>query len=215
MKIKKKVHPLLTSAKLISSIFHPAYYTLVCLALLFFTTFLEYVGIEQIIFTLSVTALFTLFVPNLLVHLYHLTFGITPDRFLHRHERFIPYVIHLLGYLVLLHILHTFNAHSLIIDVVIVSILIQICCTIVNCFWKVSMHAAGAGAIIGFLVAHGALFGVNPLIPIIVAILICGLVGTSRLILRRHTLAQVNAGALMGILCGIAGTLLSAFRGFF
>ena len=215
-KRKKKAHPMLLTAKLISSIFHPVYYPLVSLTLLFFCTFLEYAGIPHIIFTLCVTALFTIFLPTLLTYVYRMLFSISPQRFLLRHERFIPYTLHLVCYFVLLHILHMVNAHGLVLDVIIVSILIQACCTLINCFWKISMHAAGAGAVLGFLTAHGALFrSFSPILPIIISIIICGLVGTSRLILRRHTLSQVNVGTLMGILCGIAGTLLSSFRGFF
>lgn len=214
-----KRHPLLLSAKLISNIFHPTYYPLVGLAILFFSAYRRLswdpFGLASIAYVLSVTALFTIFLPRLLIRLYRMAFSIAPHRLLLRHERFTPYVLHLLCYLFLLHLLHTWNAQGSTLAVVIVSILIQICCTLINCFWKISMHAAGAGAAIGFTVSHGTMFGVNPLVPVIITIVMCGLVCTSRLILRRHTLAQVNVGALVGILCGIAGTLLSSFRGIF
>ena len=200
------------AARLVSNVFHPAYYPLVCLGILFFTTFLEYMGLANIIIILCLTALFTIFFPSLLVYLHRTIYRISLHRMQHRHERFVPYTIHLLCYFLLLHILQRTNVHGLVLDVIIVSILIQICCTLVNCFWKVSMHAAGAGGIMGFLIFHGTLFGIGPIIPLIISILICGLVGTSRLILRRHTLAQVNVGSLIGILCGIAGTMLTNYR---
>lgn len=203
------------TAKLVSSIFHPMYYPVVCLAILFFTTFLEYMGLPGIIYILCLTAIFTIFLPTLLTYLYRSAFRIAPHRWQHRHERFVPYVLHLFCYYALLHILHQLHVHGLVIDVIFASILIQICCTAINCFWKVSMHAAGAGGIIGFIVAHGALFGVSPLMPIVLSILLCGVVCTSRLILRRHTLAQVNVGAAVGILCGFIGTTLTFFRGIF
>lgn len=205
---------MLLTAKFVSSIFHPVYYPLVSLIILFFSTFLEYTQLPSMIFILINTALFTILLPSLLTHAYRSIFNIAPHMFHRRHERFFPYLFHLVSYLVLLHLLHRFNVHGLVLDVVIVSVLIQICCTLINCFWKVSAHTAGAGGIIGFLVAHGAILGVSPIWPIVISIFICGLVGTSRLILRRHTLAQVNVGSLVGILCGISGTLLSSFRGF-
>lgn len=211
--IRKSVHPMLLTAKVISSIFHPIYYPLICLGVLFFCSFLEFMGLPTMIFILSVTALFTIFIPKLLVYCYRKLFSIHPQKFLQRHERFVPYSLHLGCYFVLVHILHSINAHSLVMDVIIVSILIQISCTLLNCFWKVSMHAAGAGGAVGFLFIHGALLNFSPLMPILIAILICGLVGTARLILRRHTLAQVNVGTLIGVSCGILGTVLSSFRG--
>ncbi len=206
---------MLMTAKVISSIFHPAYYPLVCLAVLFYSTFLEYMGLPNMIGILCLTAMFTLFIPTLLTYIYRTVFRISPQKMLHRHERFIPYVLHLVCYLILLHIMQIIRVHGLVLDVIIVSILIQICCTLINCFWKVSMHAAGAGGAIGFLIAHGAILSVSPVssvIPVIIATLICGIVGTSRLILRRHTLAQVNVGTLLGILCGISGPILTYFR---
>lgn len=206
---------MLLTAKLISNIFHPVYYPLVGLAILFYFTFLEYMSMPSIIFILCLTALFTIFIPTILTYFYRALFQIKPERFLRRHDRFVPYSIHLFCYFILLHLMQRIHVHGLVLDVVIVSILIQICCTLINCFWKVSMHAAGAGGTFGFLVAYGAIFNVSPIWPIIISILICGLVGTSRLVLRRHTLSQVHVGTLIGVLCGIAGTLLSSFRGFF
>lgn len=214
IKKNRKIHPLLLSAKLISNVFHPVYYPVVALGILFFTSFLKYMELPGIIFVMCLTAVFTIFLPTLLTYLYTQLFSIHPQRFLQRHERFIPYTIHLLCYVVLVRILHGLHANGLILDVIIIATLIQICCTILNCFWKVSMHAAGAGGIIGFLLAHGALLGFSPVMPMIMAIFISGLVGTSRLILRRHTLAQVNVGSILGVLCGIIGTVLSSFREF-
>lgn len=201
-------------AKLISSLFHPTYYPLLCLAVLFYATFLSYMEPAGIIAILCLTALFTIFIPSLLVYLYRTVFSIPAHQLLQRTGRFVPYTIHLVCYYILLHWFQELNVHGLILDVLIVSILIQVCCTLINCFWKVSIHATGAGAILGFLLIHSSRLEYSPLLPIIISILLCGIVGSSRLILRRHTLAQVNAGTLLGIVCGIAGTILSSFRGF-
>lgn len=213
LKLKKR-HPMVLAAKLVSNLFHPTYYPMLCLCILFYFTFLQSMGMAGIASILGLTALFTIVIPSLLVFIYRKVFRIPLHDLHHRNERFVPYSIYLICYFILLHRLQTLNVHGLILDVVIVSILIQICCTLINCAWKVSIHAAGAGAIVGFLLIHCVLYEYYPLLPVIIAILLCGIVGTSRLILRRHTLAQVNAGTLLGILCGIAGTMLSSFRGF-
>lgn len=46
------------------------------------------------------------------------------------------------------------------------------------------------------------------LMPICLALLIAGCVGTSRLILRRHGLLEVNLGLGVGLLCGFFCILL-------
>jgi hypothetical protein len=85
----------------------------------------------------------------------------------------------------------------------------------INIFDKISAHTVGIGGILGFLMLflfqHGnasLLFqGFNAniyLIPMslvfLIALLLAGLTGTSRLYLKAHTPAQVYAGYFIGIL---------------
>ena len=89
--------------------------------------------------------------------------------------------------------------------------------TIVNRWWKISGHATGMGgltAVIFFLMYSGS--SVGGLMPeVIAAVILSGMVCTARLILRRHTLAQVAAGFINGFFCVFAaawwlGPLFSA-----
>ena len=80
--------------------------------------------------------------------------------------------------------------------------------TILNAIVLYFMFAAppsldGAG-----MVAYAAIFGFNPIWWLSLAILVSGCVMTSRMILRQHTLWQVLGGTLIGIVCGIVGTIL-------
>lgn len=68
--------------------------------------------------------------------------------------------------------------------------------------WKISMHGAGAGNLIGMFVAmqrlgvaDHSMFGL-----ITAAIIIAGFVGSARIVLRKHTLAQVFAGTIASAL---------------
>lgn len=75
--------------------------------------------------------------------------------------------------------------------------------------WKISLHAAGMGGIVGGL--YG-LFKVHEFVHwplLVVLILITGLVMSARLELKVHTPAQVYAGAAMGFTI----TLLSVVMG--
>ena len=58
----------------------------------------------------------------------------------------------------------------------------------------------------GILVS--ALFMFNPVWWLCVTVLISGAVGTARMLLRQHSLAQVVAGTLVGVVCGFAGIIL-------
>ena len=44
-------------------------------------------------------------------------------------------------------------------------------------------------------------------VPSIIGLILAGILGTSRMILRQHSLAQVVAGFLVGVVCAIIGIL--------
>ena len=67
---------------------------------------------------------------------------------------------------------------------------------VISTRWKISAHAAGMGNMAGMFAALMAAgyAQVNMLPWLCVAILLSGVVGSARLVLERHTLAQVVAG---------------------
>ena len=62
---------------------------------------------------------------------------------------------------------------------------------------------AGAGAVIGGLVAFSALFSYNPVWWLCLFILVAGVLGTARIILRHHTLGEVMGGFAVGLICSL------------
>ena len=72
---------------------------------------------------------------------------------------------------------------------------------VISTRWKISGHTAGMGVIVGLmarLMADG-LTDFNFLPWISVAVILAGMVGCARVILDRHTLTQVYAGFLLGL----------------
>jgi len=70
----------------------------------------------------------------------------------------------------------------------------------INIFVKVSLHTAAAGGMIGILLVLMMTSPVNMVLPFFVALIIAGLMGTIRLILKAHTPAEVWLGYIVGIL---------------
>lgn len=60
--------------------------------------------------------------------------------------------------------------------------------------WKISGHASGMGGLLGLLLATAFKYNVNLTVYIILAILISGIIGSSRIYLKKHTPAQVYNG---------------------
>ena len=84
------------------------------------------------------------------------------------------------------------------------SILVQIALLFISLRWKISAHSAAIGGLLGGFLAMSFLFQENPLLILTLLVLISGLVGTSRLILEKHTNSQVYSGFLIGFLIMIS-----------
>jgi membrane-associated phospholipid phosphatase len=80
-----------------------------------------------------------------------------------------------------------------------------VACALINVWWKISTHTAAVGGVVGALFVFGELFNFNPVWWLCLVFIIAGVLGSSRIILRQHTLAQVVAGFVVGIVCAILG----------
>ncbi len=82
--------------------------------------------------------------------------------------------------------------------------------TVINRWWKISAHMAAMGGLLALcmcMMTGGV--AVRPMIWIVLTVaVLCGLVGSARLELERHTLGQVGAGFVNGMLCVGLLTLL-------
>jgi membrane-associated phospholipid phosphatase len=106
------------------------------------------------------------------------------------------------GYLVLQQ-LPIFPIYSFLL---VASIIVQIALLLISLGWKISAHSAAIGGLLGGFLALSFLFQENPLLILISLVLIAGLVGSSRLILMKHTSTEVYAGFLLGF-----GIMISVF----
>ena len=113
-------------------------------------------------------------------------------------DRIIPLmsssVFYYLGY-VLLGRMKAFPVFKLFL---VASVLVIIVMLIISFKWKISNHMAAVGGVTGTIFALSFRSGVNPILTILVVILISGLVGTARLVLKKHDLKQLTAGYILG-----------------
>jgi len=107
---------------------------------------------------------------------------------------FISSISYYLGYL-LLKRLPVFPVYNVLL---IGSVLVQIALIPISMRWKISAHAAAIGGLVGVVLGLSFRLQENPVRLLSILILTAGLVGTSRLILEKHTQSQVYAGFLTG-----------------
>ncbi|MFN5416644.1 MAG: phosphatase PAP2 family protein [Flavobacteriia bacterium] len=82
---------------------------------------------------------------------------------------------------------------------------------IINRKTKISLHAIGAGMLLGFFVSYYSLQVAFHFEILVVSVLVCGLVMSARLYLGKHTLKQVLNGCLLGFVSVFASVILFTF----
>jgi len=80
------------------------------------------------------------------------------------------------------------------------SVLVHVIMLPISMRWKISIHSAAIGGLIGGVLAVAFRLQENPAIILSTLILIAGLVGTARLVLSKHTNAQIYVGFSIGFL---------------
>jgi hypothetical protein len=77
-----------------------------------------------------------------------------------------------------------------------------------NIFYKISMHAIGCGGMLGIFII---IMNTNSMLmtwPLSIALLITGLVCTSRLLVSNHTQKEIYMGLLVGLVCQFAASIV-------
>jgi len=69
-----------------------------------------------------------------------------------------------------------------------------------NIFTKVSMHTAAAGGMIGLIIVLMIISPANLSIPLFIAIILAGIIGTARMILGVHQRGDIWLGYIIGVI---------------
>ena len=169
-------------SRVVSMMFTPFYLPLVGLAALFFFSYLNTFPLYYILMVMGIVWLFTVLM--------------------------VPYVISILCYFTCFYIMSLSRTPHTITSILIAALAVQMLCAMTNVWWKVSTHSAAIGGVAGGLLSFSLIFNFNPVWWLCLVILLGGMVGTSRMILRQHTLPQVVVGFFMGLLCSAVTILL-------
>ena len=92
-------------------------------------------------------------------------------------------------------------------SIILSALVLQILCAIINIWWKISTHTAAIGGVAGALLAFSALFAFNPVWWLCLTLIVAGMLGSARMILRQHSLSQVLGGFGVGFFTALIGIL--------
>ena len=187
------------AARVISAIFHPFYLAIVGLIFLFIFSYMSVLPLGYKLSVLGIVYLCTVLLPAWLIRFYRKYQGWSLWEIGFKERRMIPYIISIVCYLLCYYIMNMLHIPHFMSSIIVAALTIQVICAIVNLFWKISTHTAAIGGVAGALIAFSSMFSFNPIWWLCVTIIVAGVLGTSRMILRQHSLSQVVAGFLLGL----------------
>lgn len=194
---------LIRTAKIISAIFTPFSIPFLAFLILFIFSYLRIMPLQYKMIVLGVVYCFTILMPTLTIFIFRKINGFSPEDLIERKKRYIPFILTITSYVFCLLMMHRLNIPWYMTGIILAALVMMVICVIVNLKWKLSEHMAGAGAVVGGLVAFSALFGYNPVWWLCLFILVAGILGTARIILQHHTLGEVMGGFTVGLVCSL------------
>ncbi|MBR4572722.1 MAG: hypothetical protein IKO28_04835 [Prevotella sp.] len=207
--MKRERNALLLAARYVSLLFTPFFLPVMGLIALFIFSYLSMMPLLYKVTVVVMVWLFTVIMPQLLIRIYRHYQGWHILKMLTREGRMIPYAISLTCYVACYYVMHSLHMPHFMSSVLMAAIAIQVPCAIINHWWKISTHTAAIGGTVGAVMAFAFIFGFNPIWWICALTFLAGIVGTSRTLLRLHTLGEVTGGFLIGLLAGFIAVIAS------
>ena len=193
---------IILAARVMSMVFTPFYLPLVGLIALFVFSYMSLMPWQYQAMVLTLVYIFTILLPTLLIHLYRRYQGWSMLEIGRKERRMVPYIVAILCYFACYYIMSVLRIPQFMANILLAALMIQVICAIINVWWKISTHTAAIGGFEGALLAFSILFAFNPLWWFCIIMIIAGMVGSSRMILRQHTLTQVVTGFVTGLVVG-------------
>lgn len=191
-------------ATLLSTVFHPLLMPTYGIAIALYTSYMRIFGDRLLGIVIVGVLLTTCILPSLGIYILYKLGHISDFRLHERTERTIPYLINFACYVACYLYLYRFGIPSWIIAFIAGAFVALIISLFINRYWKISAHMVAAGSMVTlvFLMSFYSLMLTPYILPLqIASVLLAGAIGSSRILLKRHTLGQVGAGFALGILC--------------
>lgn len=192
----------------ISNLFHPLLMMTYASVALFTCTYLSLLPVRMRLFLMGEVSMLTCLLPILFITILYKLKVVGHWALRDRGDRALPLFVNVCGYAVCTWALARQGLPVWALAFFIGATALAFVCWVVSFWWKISAHAAGMAAFttVAFVLAFRI-----PSLPLAFPLsltIATGLVGSIRVYLGRHTLAQVAAGATVGCAAMTAVSLL-------
>jgi len=190
-----------SAAKIISVIFHPLFMPVYAMLIIFSApTLFGYLPFEVKRLLFLIILINNVFLPLSLLPFFRYRNIISTWSIEEKRERIIPLLITTILYSATAFIIFRFPIPFFLKSFIIATFFVSLSVTVINFWWKISIHSAGVGALTAIIIIL-SLKMYSPLVwYLVAAIITSGLVLSSRLKLNSHTPQQVWFGFLTGFL---------------
>ena len=195
------------TARVLSTVFTPFYVPTVCFVALFLFTYLKLLPMLYQVVVVGSVYLFTVIFPMTAIYFYQKVNGWSLRHLSHKEKRIVPYAMGIVSYVACLLLMYRMGIPRFMSGIIVASLIVMVICAVTNIWWKISAHMAAIGQFVGGMVSFSFLFFYDLSGWLCLAILVSGMLGTSRITLRQHTLSQVLVGFAVGFVCGVSGIL--------
>jgi hypothetical protein len=188
------------AAHIVSIIFHPMFMPLFTLWIIFnYNPYVTFNIPKQLHFLIfAIVGVYTLLIPFLSSVILKKLNLISDYEMNDRNERKLPFLITGFSFFFCYYMLQKYPALIIISLIMLGATIAMLLTLILNYKFKISAHMIGIGGLIGSLAGLTILLGVDYRTLIIGAVIIAGIVGSSRLYLGAHAPYQVYSGFLIG-----------------
>ncbi len=200
---------LIQFAKIYSAVFSPFNAPLWAFLWLFLFSYLRMWPLQYKVFILGIVLVFTIVIPRVTIDVFRRLNRWTHWQLSSREHRHMPYFITIASFIACVLLFMKLNTALFMRGMILATLMTSLICALLNAWWKVSTHMAGMGGLFGTVIAFGYLFYFNPLMPMCFMLLLAGVMGTSRMILRQHSLSQVIVGFFIGAISALVFILIA------
>ncbi|RHJ81005.1 hypothetical protein [Parabacteroides sp. AM08-6] len=196
-------------SNIVSGMFHPLLMVTygVILALMF--TYLTIYPPAMKLLLIGGAFLSTAVIPGLFIYMMVRSGAAGDLELSDRKERVVPYLILITSILVCVFYMYKMMLPFWLLSLLVGASVALLLAMLINFYWKISAHMLGVGGLLGGIMGISRIHLMNPYWTFIIVIVIAGLVGTSRIFLKRHTSMQVYAGFCLGFICTFVSSFLS------
>lgn len=191
-------------AKLLSRLLHPIFIPTITLSIIS----IKFVNIiilsNQLDIIIIGVMIFTLLFPLLSILYLLYTDRIKSLQIEERKERILPLTITIIWMLIGYYFLANILDYAPIIKTIYLGMIATLFTTLlITKYWKISLHMAAIGGCLGVFLAIQSIFG-GVINYVILILMLSGLLGYSRSVLKAHNMQQIYSGFCLGVFMMIA-----------